>query len=325
MEIQTVAIVGLGALGVLFGHALSKELPEGALRIVADRDRIGRYEREGVYCNGEKCRFHYMAPEEAGDPADLVLFAVKFRDLNGAIEAARGQVGPDTVILSLLNGVVSEGIIERALGVGKVLPAVAQGMDAVKVGNRLTCAHRGIICFGDWPDGNGRDAVESVRRFFEKTGIPHEVAGDMTRRMWGKFMLNVGVNQAVAVFEGDYGTVQREGAARDAMIAAMREAMALARAEGAPLGEDDLSYWLRILDTLDPGGKPSMRQDLEAGRFSEVELFAGAVLELGGKHGIDCPVNRMLYDRIKRIESGFLHASERATPYNGLNQIRAAH
>jgi len=279
MEIRTVAIVGLGALGVLFGHQLSRKLSEGALRIVADADRIARYEREGVFCNGERCSFCYATPEEA-EASDLVLFAVKFGDLESAIEAARNRVGPDTIILSLLNGVVSEGIIGRALGEEKVLPAVAQGMDAVKVGNRLTYAHMGMICFGDRPEGGALEKVRAAARFFDRTGIPYEVQGDMRRRLWGKFMLNVGVNQAVAVFECDYGGVQREGPARDAMIAAMREALALSRAEGVGLTEDDLHYWLRILGTLNPGGKPSMRQDLEAGRKTEVGLFAGTVLEL---------------------------------------------
>ncbi len=304
MEIRTVAVVGLGALGVLFGHQMSRNLPEGALKIVADADRIARYEREGVYCNGERCRFQYATPEEA-EVSDLVLFAVKFGDLESAIEAVRNRVGPDTVILSLLNGVVSEEIIGRALGAEKVLPAVAQGMDAVKVGNRLTYTHMGMICFGDRPGLSSSEKVRAVKRFFEKTGIPHEVPEDMQRRLWGKFMLNVGVNQAVAVFECDYGGVQREGPARDAMIAAMREALALSNAEGAGLTEDDLAYWLRILGTLNPGGKPSLRQDLEAGRKTEVGLFAGTVLELGKKHGIDCPVNRMLYDRIRAMESKF--------------------
>lgn len=304
MEIRTVAVVGLGALGVLFGHQMSKELPEGALKIVASADRIARYEREGVYCNGERCQFRYATPEEA-EVSDLLLFAVKFGDLESAIEAARNRVGPDTIILSLLNGVVSEDIIGRALGAEKVLPAVAQGMDAVKVGNRLTYAHMGMICFGDRPEGGSSEKVRAAKRFFEKTGIPYEVPEDMQRRLWGKFMLNVGVNQAVAVFECDYGCVQREGPARDAMIAAMREALMLSNAEGAGLTEDDLNYWLRILGTLNPGGKPSLRQDLEAGRKTEVGLFAGTVLELGIKHGIDCPVNRMLYDRIREMESKF--------------------
>lgn len=304
MEIRTVAVVGLGALGVLFAHQMSRKLPEGALKIVASADRIARYEREGVYCNGERCRFRYATPEEA-EVSDLLLLTVKFGDLESAIVAARNRVGPDTLILSLLNGVVSESLIGRALGAEKVLPAVAQGMDAVKVGNRLTYAHMGMICFGDRPEGGSSEKVRAVARFFEKTGIPHEVPEDMQRRMWGKFMLNVGVNQAVAVFECDYGGVQREGPAREAMIAAMREALVLSSAEGVGLTEDDLAYWLRILGTLNPGGKPSLRQDLEAGRLTEVGLFAGTVLELGKKHGIDCPVNRMLYDRIREMESRF--------------------
>ena len=304
MEIQTVAIVGLGALGVMFGHQLSKKMPEGALKIVADADRIARYEREGVYCNGEPCRFRYATPDEK-EVSDLILFTVKFGDLESAIEAVRNRVGSDTIILSLLNGVVSEGIIGRALGAEKVLPAVAQGMDAVKVGNRLTYANMGMICFGDRPEGDAAEKVQAVAQFFDKTGIPHEVPSDMARRMWGKFMLNVGVNQAVAVFECDYGCVQREGPARDAMIAAMREALILSNAEGVRLTEEDLAYWLRILGTLNPGGKPSLRQDLEAGRKTEVGLFAGTVLELGKKHGIDCPVNQMLYDRIRGMESKF--------------------
>jgi 2-dehydropantoate 2-reductase len=304
LEIQTVAIVGLGALGVLFGHHLSKKLPEGALKIVASADRIARYEREGVYCNGERCRFRYATPEEV-EISDLILFAVKFGDLESAIGAVRNRVGPDTVILSLLNGVVSEDIIGRALGAEKVLPAVAQGMDAVKVGNRLTYAHMGMICFGDRPEGGASERVRAVGRFFERTGIPHEIPADMLRRIWGKFMLNVGVNQAVAVYGCDYGCVQKEGPARDAMIAAMREALELSNAEGAGLTEGDLNYWLGILGTLNPGGKPSLRQDLEAGRRTEVELFAGTVLELGRKHGIDCPVNRMLYERIRKMEGEF--------------------
>ncbi|MFT5874505.1 MAG: 2-dehydropantoate 2-reductase [Clostridium sp.] len=62
---------------------------------------------------------------------------------------------------------------------------------------------------------------------------------------------------------------------------------------------------LKILGTLSPKGKPSMRQDMEARRYSEVELFAGEVLKLGKKYGISTPVNRKLYDRIKFIEGKY--------------------
>jgi 2-dehydropantoate 2-reductase len=138
MEIKTVSIVGLGALGVMFAHQMAKHLPQSDLRFVADEKRIRRYERDGVYCNGERCRFRYVTPKETGDPADLVIFAVKYKDLPDAVKAVKNQVGPDTVMLSLLNGISSEAIIGETYGMERLLLCVAQGMDAVKDGNRLT-------------------------------------------------------------------------------------------------------------------------------------------------------------------------------------------
>ena len=112
----------------------------------------------------------------------------------------------------------------------------------------------------------------------------------MEKRMWGKFMLNVGVNQTVAVFGPDYGAIQQPGSQRDTMIAAIREVVSLSKPEGVALTESDVTYWLDVLRTLNPRGKPSMRQDVEAGRPSEVALFAGTVLALAQKHGIATPV-----------------------------------
>ncbi len=147
--------------------------------------------------------------------------------------------------------------------------------------------------------------VKSVADFFEKMEFPYEVDTNMNKRNWGKFMLNVGVNQTVAVFKSNYGEIQREGKAREIMIAAMKEVMVLSEKEGIQLTEEDLNYWLRVLGTLSPDGKPSMAQDVEAKRYSEVELFAGTVMELGIKYGIPTPVNKELYDKIKDIESHY--------------------
>ncbi|NLW45586.1 MAG: ketopantoate reductase family protein [Syntrophomonadaceae bacterium] len=305
-EIKTVALIGLGALGIMYGHHLSKVMPFERLRIIADRARIKRYETERVYCNGEQCRFNYVSPEEdPGEPADLVIFAVKYPGLAEAIEAVRKQVGDNTVILSVLNGITSEEVIGRTYGMEKMIYCVAQGMDAVKEGNRMTYVNMGILCIGDLEPGIVSSRVQRVADFFERVKIPYEVDTNMRKRLWGKLMLNVGVNQTVAVYEGTYGTIQREGEVRETMIAAMREVMALAPHEGVILTEDDLCYWLDLLGTLNPAGKPSMRQDLEAGRPSEVELFAGTIIKLGQQYGIPTPVNQTLYDRIIEMESHF--------------------
>jgi 2-dehydropantoate 2-reductase len=305
MEIRTVSIIGLGALGILFGNHLAQRMPKENLRIIADKQRINKYEREQVLCNGEPCEFQYVTPEKRCEPVDLLIFAVKFNDLHNAILAVKNQVGEHTIILSLLNGITSESIIGETYGADKILYSVAQGMDAVKVDNKLTYDHMGMICFGEREANVVSPKVMMVADFFEEMQLPYEIATDMYKRLWGKFMLNVGVNQTVAIYESNYGEIQREGPARDCMIAAMREVIALSEKEGINLTEADLHYWLQVLGTLSPEGKPSMRQDMEARRYSEVELFAGTVLELGKNYNIPTSTNRMLYDKIKVIESQY--------------------
>lgn len=305
MEIKKVSIIGLGALGILFGNHLVKRLPKEDVRIIADCNRIEKYKKEHVYCNGKPCDFYYVTPEEPCEPADLLIFTVKYEGLQEAIQAVHHHVGNDTIILSALNGITSEGIIGQIYGRDKILYSVAQGMDAVKVENKLTYDHMGMLCLGDQEPGIISDKVKCVTDFFDKIDFPYEVDTNMNKRLWGKFMLNVGVNQTVAVYKSNYGEIQREGEARETMIAAMREVMTLSEYEGVILTEEDLNYWLSVLATLSPEGKPSMAQDLEARRYSEVALFAGTVLEMGEKHGVPTPVNRKLFDTINSIESTY--------------------
>jgi len=305
MEIKNISIIGAGALGILFGHHLSKKIPKQDLRFIADQERIQRYQQEGIYCNEEQCDFQFVTPEESCEAADLLIFTVKYEGLKDAIQSVKHHVGEHTIILSALNGISSEAMIGETYGLDKVLYCVAQGMDAVKVGNRLTFDHMGMLCFGDRRPGEISEQTKSVAAFFEKTELPFEIDTNMVKRQWGKFMLNVGVNQTVAVYRSNYGEIQRDGQARDTMIAAMREVIALSEKEGISLTEADLDYWLNVLSALSPDGKPSMAQDVEAGRYSEVELFSGTVLRLAEKYGVDTPVNKGLYEKIKSIESRY--------------------
>lgn len=305
VEIKNVSLIGLGALGVLFGYQLSKCISGENLRVVADENRIDRYKRDGIYCNGERCDFNYVAKDEKVKPADLILIAVKFNGLNDAVDAIKNHVGPDTIILSLLNGISSEEIIGRAYGMDKVLLCVAQGMDAVKVGNALTYHNKGFLYFGDAEPGDFSDKVIAVSRFLTKTGIAYEAIRDMKKHQWSKFMLNAGANQATAVYLCNYAGIQKDGAFRDTMISAMKEVVELAEKEHVSLSQEDIDYWLKIIDGLNPQAKTSMQQDAEARRYSEVEMLGGTVLELAAKHSMAAPINQMLYDKIKALESTY--------------------
>ena len=299
---QAVGIIGLGALGVLFGQRL---LENGAdVRIIADLARAEKYRKQGVTCNGAPVDFRYVTPEEA-EFVDLMIFATKEGGLQNAMETASGFIGENTLILSVLNGVSSEETIAARFGEKNVLYCTAQGMDAVKVGNALTYAHAGMIVLGEKQPGEITPRVQVVADFLNAHGVTAQPVGDMVRRQWGKLMLNVGINQTVMVFEGDYGTVQKPGKPREIMLAAMREVQKLAALEGYPIDDAEFDDWVKLADSLSPTGKPSMRQDGEAHRKSEVELFAGTIIRRAARFGLDVPVNRWLYDTVKKMEAAY--------------------
>jgi 2-dehydropantoate 2-reductase len=124
----------------------------------------------------------------------------------------------------------------------------------------------------------------------------------MIRMLWWKFMVNVGMNQASAVMRAPYGVIQSSPHARELMEALMREVVVLAKAGGINLVEKDIDDWYGFLKTLSPRGKTSMLQDIEAGRKTEIEIFAGKVVELGKTHGIPTPVNETLLRIISVLE-----------------------
>lgn len=303
MKIKNVSIIGLGALGILFGHQISQKIGTD-FSVIADQSRIEKYQSQGIFCHGEACDFHYQTPEDGGI-ADLIIFAVKINGLEAAIGEVKNHVGPDTILMSLLNGITSETIIGKAFGEANLVWSVAQGMDTVKEGNQLFYTNPGIICFGNRNGDEPSEKVKQVREFFDRVGIAYEIDNRMDRKIWAKFMLNVGVNQVVSVFGENFGSVQKPGKPRELMIAAMAEVIPVARKEGVELTPADITYWLKVVDGLSPEGKPSMRQDVEARRPSEVELFSGTVLELGRKYDIDTPVNGLLYEIIKAMEEDY--------------------
>lgn len=114
--------------------------------------------------------------------------------------------------------------------------------------------------------------------------------------------MNVGVNQTSAVLRAPYGMFHNIEEARDLMRMASLEVVHVAKKAGINLTEEDITESIRIICTLSPEGKTSMLQDIEAGRKTEVEIFAGTVIELGNKYGVDAPVNDILFKMIRTLE-----------------------
>lgn len=294
--IKKVSLIGLGALGIMYSEHMMNHMPLEDLRIIADSARIKKYTEGGIYCNDRRCEFPYVTPEEKVEPADLLIFAVKYTQLQAAISAVKNHVGEDTIILSVLNGVVSEADIGDVYGEKHNLYCVAQGMTAVKNDNHLTFKNKGILCFGELNALENTEKVESVKQFFDQIQMPYEINNQMQTKLWSKLLVNVGINQTVAYYETTNKSVQEPGEARDMMIAAMKEVIRVAELEGVGLSDLDIDYWLHVIATLDADGMPSMAQDVRADRSTEVELFAGTIIKLAKKHNIDVAVNERFYE-----------------------------
>lgn len=308
--IRSVKVVGLGALGMLFGGIAQAGIGKtegGSVRFVMNPARCRKYAAARYTVNGEETEYILQSCEDS-TPADLVIVAVKYNALQEALDTMQTSVDAHTIILSVMNGITSEQIISQRYPENRVIDCVAQGMDAMRFGTDLVYTKTGALHVGirDRDNEQMREALREVEEFFERVRLPYIHEDDILYRMWFKFMLNVGINQSCMVFGVGYGKALEDGSqACMATIGAMREVVALSHKEGVRLTDEDVNRAVAVLRTLDPEATPSMGQDRLAGRISEADMFAGVVIALGEKHGVLTPANAWLYRRVHEIEAQY--------------------
>lgn len=297
-QISRVAVLGAGAMGGMYAAHFAKAGFD--VRFVASGERAKHLET-GVVVNGEPLKIPVVdasASLESTSPwrAELVIFAVKDGHLDDAIADARSVIDHGSVVLSVLNGLDSEeriaaGLESQAAG-ATVLLCIAMAMDAERVSSEIHFRQVGKLVFGDANNETLSAEVLAVQDALDRAGLAWETPVEMRHRLWWKFMVNVGINQASAVLDAPYGDFQHEGDARSLMSALIDEVIAVAGAEGIALGEADVAAWHRVLAGQPAAGRTSMHQDVLAGRPTEVETFGGRVVALGERHGIPTPYNQ---------------------------------
>ena len=204
--IESAAIIGMGALGLLFGEPMAEFLGPDRFSFVMDPARCRRHQDDVYTINGRTVHFPVRSTDQVKEPVDLVLVAVKGPDLESAVRTMAPCVGRNTILLSLMNGISSEEILGARFGREKVLYEVSQEMDAQRYGTALTYTRRGRILLGvpkdaDPQTGKSLDAaLEEVCAFFDRAKVPYAREADILYRQWSKWMLNVGCNQVCMVF-----------------------------------------------------------------------------------------------------------------------------
>lgn len=286
-------LLGLGAVGAPIAVRLA---PKCDFAAIATGDRAKRLEAEGVTVNGTTHHF----PIDLSTKADLVILCCKNGGLNDALDDIAPIVGDGTTIMSLLNGVDSEGIIARRYGEEKVLPAFITSLSSVREGDRIDCfsPRGGNILFGE-RDGSISERVRKIGALFTEAGVWHTIPDDITHEIWWKFSLNVCVNTISACLGLDYSGMNSNEPFQRAFSMMYREVRAVAALEGVTLTKKDEEKVLEVMRGMDGPGKTSMLQDLEAGRPTENKWFCRSVSAIGARGGVPTPICDYAYNLVE--------------------------
>lgn len=303
-SIQSAAIIGAGALGILYGEALKTYLGKNVYYL-ADGSRYEKLLGGHFLINDVPENFVVKNAQNLSESPDLVIVAVKNHHLEQILGLLRKCISKDTIVLSVLNGIDSEQFLEKNFPHAHILYSIAIGMDAVRISNQLTYSSRGKLILGSKDNDKKNEQLKAVESLLDSCHIHYEIPEDIHRSIWWKWMINIGVNQVSAVTGASYKFFQKNRNVQLLMEAAMEETINVAHACGVDLRNEDIQNWYPIMNGLGPEGKSSMLQDMEARRKTEAPWFSGKLISLAEKHGIAVPVNETLYKVILSKEAIF--------------------
>ena len=296
---KKILFLGMGAIGTVFASQMIEN--KYNFKVACDEERKKRYIKSGFIVNGKKFDFNYVTPDEYKGDLDILFISVKYHNLKDSLSEVKNLISKDTIIVSLLNGIDSEEIIEEELKIGKVVPAYVINIDATKEGNSTSYKLPGKIVFGE-RTGKITESTNILEEVFKESGIDYEFSEVIMDRIWWKFMVNVGVNQMSGLLKATYGHFVANTFLREQSREVMLEVVRIAQLKNIDLSEDDIDIVLGMYKDFAYDGKTSMLQDVMENRKTEVEMFAGKICEMGELLNVPTPYNHMIYNMYKAME-----------------------
>ena len=307
-----IAIFGTGGVGGYFGARLAKGGNDVAfLARGAHLDAIRRGGLRIQSAGGDIDLRDVVASDDPSSlaPVDVVMFCVKLWDVEQAATRLAPLLGERGVVIPFQNGIDSHDILRRVVGEGRVLGGVAYIAATIAapgvIAQTGSMAKLRIGAFGE-----AREASELQSRAAAfvhacvAAGINAELAADIRRALWEKFVFLTALSGLTALSRQPVGGVRGDPDLRAAFAASMRETVALARARNVALPDDFLPSQMRAIDGLPAEMRSSMQNDLNAGRRLEAPWLCGRVAELSAQAGIAAPVNATIYAGLKPFIGG---------------------
>ena len=232
------------------------------------------------------------APAEIG-PADVVLYAVKTYDNATALPLLGPLLGPETLVVTLQNGVSSAADVGAVVGAARVLAGPTYIATALRAPGLIqqTGTHRRIV-FGEVhrPEAEPSARVMALAEQFRRADIQAEPVADARVPLWEKFIYLAPFAAVTGAARQPAGAVWSTPALRATLEAAFAETEAVARAEGIAVAPDVLDRVRGYMDALPAGTRSSLLIDLQAGKRIELDALAGDVVRRGAALGVPTPV-----------------------------------
>lgn len=324
-----VAVLGAGAMGAIFGAALSRAGCE-VLLFDCRPDVVEAINRDGLQLSGVLGDAALGIPATADTAAlgtvDAALVLVDSGSTAEVAEVAATCLKPDGFALTLQNGISNWEALAERLGVKRVLAGSTFNSGAGLGPGLSAHTNLGPTWIGEL-DGMISERARTIAALFETGGLPFEAVTNVQAVVWSKFVHNCAINPVAAATGLRSGEIARDPDAAALLDAVLVEVLAVVAAEGVALPEPDPRAHIHD-HCWERYNRPSMLQHIESGRGTEIDALNGALVKRARFHGIPAPVNEAIVRVIKgretaarrggsNLDEPALEAAARADPRNG--------
>jgi len=304
------AILGSGAVGGYFGAKLARAGQD--VTFIARGAHLEAIRATGLQVKSPTLGdFLVQAAAESDTakvgPVDVVIVSVKAYDNATALPMLKPMIGPDTVVLTLQNGVDSVNEVAAIVGEAHVLGGTTYVATALEGPGLIvqTGVHRSIIfgeVFGDRSRVSPR--VQAIADIFATADIQVTPVADARVPIWDKFVYLVAFSGFTGASRLAIGHVWKFPHVQEMFYATSREIAAIAKAEGVTISANRFETLKDYMDHIPPTTRSSLLIDLEQGKRIEVEALQGAAVRRARKLGVPVPITSTLYAVLKAWESG---------------------
>jgi 2-dehydropantoate 2-reductase len=293
-------------MGSLFGAKLSGLADVTLLDPWAEH--VGAMQRDGLFMaelDGSETTIPVTATT---DPAvvpevDLVIIFVKAHATRQASEWANDFLAPDGLALTLQNGVGNAETMAEVLGAGRVVAGVTSHGATLLGAGRVRHAGAGPTHIASRPEI--AEKLSDVAAVFEQAGFEVHLSDDLQSLVWGKLIINVGINALTAILRVPNGQLVEIPAASELMAQAVAEAVDVCRAGSISLPYDDPLGRVREVARATATNRASMLQDVLRGAPTEIGVINEAIVREGKRLGVDTPVNEFIVTTVRAIEGSY--------------------